>query len=335
MPYGAEKTNSLHNGDQEMRRTIIASIFWLALTVTGCTGIPKGLEPVKDFEPDRYLGKWYEIARLDHSFERHLSNVSASYTRGDNGDIRVINRGFNAQTGNWKQIEGHARLLEGETVGSLKVSFFWPFYGAYHIIALDRQSYGYAMVAGPNRSYLWILARQKRLDESVYAKLVSRADDWGFDTAQLIRVEHNLPEEEMALAENTMKTDAHGKVEMLTSCPSTPNCVSSIDGDRKHFVEPLRFRGSVEEAQNRLLELLSTLKRTRVVTVEKNYIHAESVSAIFRFVDDVEFSFDDRQKVIQVKSASRVGYYDLGANRRRVEKIRNLFYERNKNGHDQ
>ena len=335
MPYGAEKTNSLHIGDQEMRRTILASIFWLALTVTGCTGIPKGLAPVKDFEPDRYLGKWYEIARLDHSFERHLSDVSAIYTREDNGDIRVINRGLNAQTGSWKQIEGHARFLEGETVGSLKVSFFGPFYGAYHIIALDRQSYGYAMVAGPNRSYLWILARSRTLDDSIYAKLVSQADAWGFDTAQLIRVEHNLPEEGMALAENAMKTDAHGKVEMLTPCPSKPNCVSSIDGDRKNFIEPLHYRGSVEDAQNRLLELLSSLKRTRVVTVEKNYIHAESVSAIFHFVDDLEFSFDDRQKVIQVKSASRVGYYDLGVNRRRVEKIRALFYERNSNGHDQ
>jgi apolipoprotein D and lipocalin family protein len=314
---------------------IFASIFGVAIFVNGCTGVPKGLEPVKDFDPERYLGKWYEIARLDHSFERNLSNVSATYTRGKNEDIRVQNRGFNAKTGAWKQIEGQARFLEGDAVGSLKVSISGPFYGSYHIIALDRQNYSYAMVTGPSRSYLWILSRRKTLDESMYAELVSQADAWGFVTAKLIRVEHNLPDERIRLAENTMKTDAGENLKMMMSCPSTPNCVSSIDRDRKHFIEPLHYKGSAEDAQNRLLEVLFSLKRTRVVTFEKNYIHAESVSAIMRFVDDVEFYFDDRQKLIQVKSASRVGYSDLGVNRRRIEKIRKLFNERNKNDYDQ
>jgi apolipoprotein D and lipocalin family protein len=313
-----------------MGRTIIASIFWVVTTVAGCTGIPKGLEPVTDFQPDRYLGKWYEIARLDHSFERHLSNVSATYTREDNGDIRVINRGFNAQTGSWKQIEGRARFLEGNTVGSLKVSFFGPFYGGYHIIALDRQDYSYAMVAGFSRSYLWILSRIDTLDESIYAKLVSQADAWGFDTGELIRVEHNLPQEGMALAENTIKTDAKENIKMITSCPSTPNCVSSIDSDPKHFIEPLRFAGSVKEAQHRLLNILSEFKRARVVTVEDNFIGAEFTSFVFRFVDDVEFYFDDPNKIIHVKSASRVGYSDLGVNRRRIEKIRKQFDQEEK-----
>lgn len=314
---------------------IFASIFGMAIFVTGCTGIPKGLEHVTGFEPDRYLGKWYEIARLDHSFERDLSNVSATYTRGENGDIRVQNRGFNPKTGAWKQIEGHARFLEGDAIGSLKVSFFGPFYGGYHIIDLDRQNYSYAMVAGPSRAYLWILSRSKTLDESIYAKLVSQADAWGFDTRQLIRVEHNLPDEKTQPLENNMKTDAKENTNMITSCPSTPNCVSSIDRDRKHFIEPLRFEGSAKDAQQRLLKVLSSLKRTRVVTHEPNYIHAESVSAIMRFVDDVEFLFDDRQKVIHLKSASRVGYSDLGVNRRRIEKIRKLFNERNHNDHNQ
>ena len=308
-----------------MVRTLFIFVFGLATTVAGCTGIPKGLEPIKGFEPDRYLGKWYEIARLDHSFERHMSHVSATYVREDNGDIRVINRGYDARTGTWKQIEGQARFIENETVGSLKVSFFWPFYGAYHVIALDRQNYSYAMVAGPNRNYLWILARQKTLEESTYANLVARAQAWGFDTGNLIRVEHDLPEEKMVIAENMPTTDAQGKDRVLTPCPSTPNCVSSVDKDPKHYVEPLRFTGSVEGARTRLLEVLSSLERTRVKALEKNYIHAESVSAIFRFVDDVEFLFDDRQKVIQVKSASRVGYYDLGVNRRRIDKIRIQF----------
>lgn len=178
-----------------MNRVILASIVLLATAVTGCTGIPEGLEPVKGFEPDRYMGKWYEIARLDHSFERNLNNVSATYTRKANGDIRVKNRGFNTKTGTWKEIEGKARFLENETVGSLKVSFFGPFYGGYHIIALDRQTYSYAVVTGPNRSYLWILSRKPTLAEPIYQKLVVRADSLGFDTARLIRVEHNLPAE--------------------------------------------------------------------------------------------------------------------------------------------
>ena len=311
-----------------MTRKILASIFGVATILTGCTGIPKGLKPVTDFEPDRYFGKWYEIARLDHSFERNLSNVSATYTREEKGDIRVQNRGFNAKTGTWKQIEGHARFLEGDTIGSLKVSFFGPFYGGYHIIAIDRQNYSYAMVAGPSRSYLWILARSKTLEESIYADLVSQAEGWGFDTKQLIRVEQNLPDDWMGLLENNAMADAKINDKMITPCPSTPNCVSSIDRDNKHFIEPLRFEGSAKDAQYCLLEVLSALKRTRVVTLKENYIHAESVSAVLRFVDDVEFFFDNSQKVIHVKSASRVGYSDLGVNRRRVEKIRELFNER-------
>jgi len=130
-----------------------------------------------------------------------------------------------------------------------------------------------------------------------------------------------------------MKKDAKRNVEMITPCPSTPNCVSSVDRDPKHFIEPLHFLGPAKEAQQRLLEVLHSLKRTRVVTFKENYIHAESVSAIMRFVDDLVFFFDDRQKIIHVKSASRVGYSDLGVNRRRIEKIRKCFNERNNNGH--
>ena len=104
-------------------------------------------------------------------------------------------KGYNPQKSQWKQIEGHARFLEEENVGSLKVSFFGPFYGGYHIIALDRQDYGYSMVAGPSRSYLWILSRNTTLDEAVFADLVSKAGEWGFDTAKLIRVEHNRPDD--------------------------------------------------------------------------------------------------------------------------------------------
>ena len=175
-----------------MLRKISGSAILIIMMLTGCTGVPKGLDPVNDFEPERYLGKWYEIARLDHSFERGLTNVSAEYTRKDNGDIRVLNRGFKTSTGVWKDIEGRARLIEDESVGSLKVSFFGPFYGGYHIIELDKQNYSYAMVSGPSRSYLWILSREKHLEDDVYTKLVSRADELGFETDKLIRVSHDL-----------------------------------------------------------------------------------------------------------------------------------------------
>jgi apolipoprotein D and lipocalin family protein len=163
--------------------------------IVGCAGVPKGLDPVTGFEPERYLGTWYEIARLDHSFERNLSNVSATYTKEANDTLRVINRGFNTESGSWKQVEGRARFLKDKSVGSLKVSFFGPFYGGYHIIALDRDNYGYAMVVGPNRSYLWILSRQKFLVESQYNHLVSQAAALGFDTTRLIRVKHHPIEE--------------------------------------------------------------------------------------------------------------------------------------------
>lgn len=112
---------------------------------------------------------------------------------------------------------------------------------------------------------------------------------------------------------------------MLTPCPSTPNCVSSVDKNREHIVEPLRFTGGIKDAQDRLLSILSNFKRARVVRLEDNFISAEFTSLVFGFVDDVEFYFDAPSKIIHVKSASRVGYFDLGVNRRRVEKMRTQF----------
>ena len=174
-----------------MKKIAVTVVFLVTLLLSGCTGVPDGLEPVTGFEADRYLGKWYEIARLDHSFERDLNNVTAHYSRKEGGEIVVLNRGFNRKTGEWKEIEGHARFIGSESVGSLKVSFFGPFYGGYHIITLDKEDYAYAMVAGPNRSYLWILAREKTLNPKTLSDLVSRAKQWGFETEALIYVEQN------------------------------------------------------------------------------------------------------------------------------------------------
>jgi len=173
---------------------LLLTLFAASSFFAGCTGVPDGLRPVTDFESERYLGKWYEIARLDHRFERNLSNVSAFYYRNEGNGIGVVNRGYNEKSGQWEEIQGKAAFIEDESVGSLKVSFFGPFYGGYHILALDRQAYRYAMVAGPSRSYLWILAREKELDQAVLAELVATAARWGFDTQELIYVDHNRPD---------------------------------------------------------------------------------------------------------------------------------------------
>lgn len=168
-------------------------LFMLPLLLGACTGVPKGLSPVSGFEEERYLGRWYEIARLDHSFERGLSHVTADYALNKNGTLSVVNRGWNAEKGEWKEARGVARFRGDRTVGSLKVSFFRPFYGGYHVIALDQEEYQWAMVSGPNRSYLWILARTPELEESVYEALVEQARTAGFATDELIRVEQLPP----------------------------------------------------------------------------------------------------------------------------------------------
>jgi len=306
-----------------MKYRALGLLILVATTVLGCTSVPKGLEPVDEFDGGRYLGKWYEIARLDHSFERNLSNVSAIYTAKEKGEIAVLNRGFNEKDGEWKQIEGKARFVGDETIGSLKVSFFGPFYGGYHIIELDRINYSYAMVSGPSRSYLWILSRTTTLDEAIYLKLVNRSAALGFDTTGLIRVKHDRTAKiQWSGGGAKMVSEAAGK---LTPCPDTPNCVSSLAGDKKHFIEPISYEGEKAVAQHELLGVLNSFKRVRMVEIEEDYIHAEFVSFIFRFVDDVEFYFDNAKKLIQVRSASRTGYSDLGVNRRRIEEIRKQF----------
>lgn len=125
-----------------------------ALLLTGCVGLPENVKPVDDFNADKYLGKWYEIARLDHSFERGLSKVSASYSLRDDGGIRVLNRGYDAQKQQWKEAEGKAYFMNGADQGYLKVSFFGPFYGSYIVFELDHENYQYSLVSGPDKSYL-------------------------------------------------------------------------------------------------------------------------------------------------------------------------------------
>ncbi len=162
-----------------------------ALLLAACTGIPEGIEPVEDFELERYLGTWYEVARLDHRFERGLSNVSANYSLGDDGGVIVSNRGFREDKSEWDEALGKAYFIDDESVGRLKVSFFGPFYGAYNVFVLDEDNYEYAVVAGPDRSYLWLLARSPTLTDALRDELVAKIDAAGFDTSELIFVKHD------------------------------------------------------------------------------------------------------------------------------------------------
>ncbi|MGB4343539.1 MAG: lipocalin family protein [Moraxellaceae bacterium] len=156
--------------------------------LSGCVALPKNVQPVDNFKLDRYLGKWYEVARLDHSFERGLSRVSANYSLRDDGGVRVLNRGYSAADQKWKEAEGKAYFVGQPDQGFLKVSFFGPFYGAYVIAELDHENYQYSLVTGPNTSYLWILSRTPTLDAATKDRLVKKAASLGFDTSKLIFV---------------------------------------------------------------------------------------------------------------------------------------------------
>ena len=172
-------------------RTAVAGLFvalFAAMLAACSTAPPAGLQPVTPFAIDRYLGRWYEIARLNHSFERGLSDVNATYQLQDDGSVKVINRGYDTQRKTWKEAIGRARFNGASDVGSLKVSFFGPFYGGYHVIALD-PDYRWSLVAGPDRDYLWILSRDKTLPADVRARLIDRASALGFATDKLIWVE--------------------------------------------------------------------------------------------------------------------------------------------------
>lgn len=170
-------------------------IFILLLTfpLLACLGVPENVTVVNGVNANQYLGTWYEIARLDHSFERGLEQVTANYSKNADGSIKVINRGFNAEKQAWKEAEGKAYFVEspsadGTYAGKLKVSFFGPFYGAYNIIALDKSFYNYVMICGPNKDYLWILGRTPQLTNPIKQELISQAKVLGFATDKLIFV---------------------------------------------------------------------------------------------------------------------------------------------------
>lgn len=172
-----------------MKRVMVLLLLLGVGCLSSCSRLPENITPITGFQVERYMGTWYEIARLDHSFERGLHQVTAHYSLREDGGVDVVNRGFNGKKQEWNEAKGKAYFVGEKNVGQLKVSFFGPFYGGYNIIVLD-DDYQYAMVCGPNLSYLWILARTPALDQKILDTLVSAAQDLGFATNELIYVEH-------------------------------------------------------------------------------------------------------------------------------------------------
>ncbi len=156
---------------------------------SSCVTVPKGVKPVNSFKVEKYLGKWYEIARLDMRFEKNLNNVTAEYSIRKDGNIKVNNQGYDVVKGKWKQSIGKAKFLDDKNQGSLKVSFFGPFYAGYNVVAVD-ENYQYALVAGSSEKYLWILSRTTTIPDNVKEDYLKIAQSMGYNTDNLVWVSH-------------------------------------------------------------------------------------------------------------------------------------------------
>lgn len=168
---------------------VACSLGFLAL-LNSCASIPKKAKAVENFDVDRYLGTWYEIARFDFRFEKDLDNVSAQYSLNEDGNVTVLNSGYNYKKEKWKKAEGLAKFREDKDTAKLKVSFFGPFYAGYNVIAVD-ENYRYALVAGKNLKYLWILSRTKGIPDEVKTNYLKIARQIGYDTSKLIWIKHD------------------------------------------------------------------------------------------------------------------------------------------------
>lgn len=162
----------------------------LMALLAGCTGVPEGIEPVGELDIERYQGTWYEIARLDHSFEEGLSGVSAEYSVNDDGSVKVVNRGYSDEDEEWKEVEGRAVFVDDAPDGHLKVSFFGPFYASYVVFELD-DDYRSVYITGYDRDYLWFLSRTPTVSDEALAEFKAVARDKGFDLDELIIVDQS------------------------------------------------------------------------------------------------------------------------------------------------
>lgn len=163
----------------------------IALLLYSCKSkIPDKAVVVTNFDKAKYLGKWYEIARLDYKWEKDLNNVTAEYSLNEDGTIKVDNKGYNVKKDKWEESIGKAKFVKKDNVGMLKVSFFGPFYSGYNVVAID-PDYKYALVAGESLKYLWILSRETSIPENIKLDYLRKAQEIGYDTSELVWVKHD------------------------------------------------------------------------------------------------------------------------------------------------
>ncbi|OJV33292.1 MAG: hypothetical protein BGO29_06285 [Bacteroidales bacterium 36-12] len=168
---------------------LLIGVCFISLS-NSCASIPKNAKPIENFDAKRYLGTWYEVARFDFRFEKDLDNTSANYSLDKKGNVIVLNSGYNFVKKKWTKADGLAKFRGDKNVAALKVSFFGPFYSGYNVIALD-EDYQYALIAGENLDYLWILSRTKVLPDEIKTEYLKIAKEIGYDTSRLIWVKHD------------------------------------------------------------------------------------------------------------------------------------------------
>lgn len=169
-------------------RAFLAAVLLGLVSACSSLGLPKGVEPVNDFELEKYLGQWFEIARFDSFFERGLDNVTATYSLRDDGGVVVLNRGYSVKKNQWKEATGKAYFVGDPDVAHLKVSFFGPIYGSYAVFELDKQDYQHAFVSGSSTRFLWFLSRTPTVSKEKMDQFMSLASELGFDTSKLVIV---------------------------------------------------------------------------------------------------------------------------------------------------
>ena len=169
--------------------TMALVITGAAVALPGCAvSVPQGVQPVSGFDASKYMGTWYELARIDHRFEKGLTQVSATYSLNADGSVTVRNRGYDPAKQARREAQGKARFLRQADEAALKVSFFGPFYGGYNVVSLDDQ-YQTALVIGSSLDYMWILSRSKTIPEAQRQALLQKAQALGVDLGQVMRVE--------------------------------------------------------------------------------------------------------------------------------------------------
>ena len=176
-------------------RKILFYFFGLALAavLAGCASVPpRGMAPVNlvdDVHVERYLGRWYEIARYQTGFEKNIYGATTEYSLRQDGRIQVVNSGYkNSLDGNYTEVRAVAWVPNPEVPAALKVRFFSLFAADYMIIGLDGENYDWAVVGNNSRDFLWFLSRTHVIDESLYRKMEDIARSEGFDVESLYRV---------------------------------------------------------------------------------------------------------------------------------------------------